>query len=215
MKNEPQKKEVREMSRQLEAWTGDFGKQYTDRNEVDWRTRVSFLRSMIQGLSLSRVLEIGCNRGHNLIALQEILGESVELIGVEPGPYARGVALAAGLDVHDADAFSLPFPDGHFDLVFTAGVLIHVSLDDLPRAMHEVYRCSCRYILAIEYFSEEETVIPYRGHENLLWKRNFLRHYQTLFPDLSLMRHGYNEEWGRSHWWLLGKPARGAPAHES
>jgi pseudaminic acid biosynthesis-associated methylase len=199
------------MTQQLEMWSGEFGKQYTDRNQVDWRTRVPLLRPMVEGLSLGRVLEVGCNRGHNLVALREILGEEAELIGVEPSPYAREIARSAGVDARDADAFGLPFADGHFDLVFTAGVLIHVALEHLPRAMREVYRCSRRYILAIEYFSEEETAIHYRGHQDLLWKRSFLRHYQSLFPDLTLVRQGYVEEWDRSNWWLLEKPAAGAP----
>ena len=198
------------MTQQLAAWSGEFGKQYTDRNQVDWRTMVPFFRSMIDGLSLSRVLEVGCNRGHNLVALREILGKEVELIGVEPGPYARELARVAGVDARDGDAFGLPFPDGYFDLVFTAGLLIHVALKDLPRAMREVHRCSRRSVLAVEYFSEEETIIPYRGHQSLLWKRDFLQHYQTLFPDLTLVRQGYFEEWDRSTWWLLEKSAPGA-----
>ncbi len=165
-----------------------------------------------RGLSLNRVLELGCNRGHNLVALREILGKETELIGVEPGPYAREIARAAGVDARDADAFGLPFPDGHFDLVFTAGVLIHVALEDLPRAMRKVYRCSRRYVLAVEYFSEQETAIPYRGHQSLLWKRDFLRHYQTLFRELTLVRQGYFDEWDRSNWWLLEKPGPGSPA---
>jgi len=198
------------MTRQLEIWSGEFGEQYTDRNQVDWHRRVPFFRSMIEGLTLSRVLEVGCNRGHNLVSLREILGQGAELIGVEPCSHAREIARASGVDARAADAFGLPFPDGYFDLVFTVGVLIHVALEDLPRAMREVYRCSRRYVLAVEYFSEEETNIPYRGHQNLLWKRNFLRHYQTLFPDLTLVRQGYFEEWDRSTWWHLEKPACGA-----
>jgi pseudaminic acid biosynthesis-associated methylase len=197
------------MTRQLEMWCGEFGEQYTERNRVDWRTVVPFVRPIVEGLSLDRVLEVGCNRGHNLLALREVLGEGPELIGIEPNPHAREIARAAGVDARAADAFGLPFPDGEFDLVFTAGVLIHVSLDDLPRAMREIHRSSRRYVLAAEYFSDVETIIPYRGHHNLLWKRDFLRHYQTLFPDLTLVRQGYSEEWDRSTWWLLEKTAAG------
>ncbi len=199
------------MTKQLEKWSGEFGQKYTDRNQVDWHTVVPLLHPIVEGLPLKRVLEVGCNRGHNLLALQEILGEGVELAGVEPASYARKIARAAGLDVRAADAFGLPFPDGYFDLVFTAGVLIHVALEDLARAMGEIYRCSRQYVLAVEYFADEETVIPYHGHQNLLWKRNFLRHYQELFPDLRLVRQGYYEEWDRSAWWLLEKPVPGTP----
>jgi len=197
------------MTKQLEVWSGDFGKQYTDRNQVDWRSRAPFLRTIVEGLKLVDVLEVGCNRGHNLTALRDILGERANLIGIEPCSHARTAAIAAGVDARDADAFALPFPDGSFDLVFTAGVLIHVALEDLPRAMREIHRCSRHYILAVEYFSEDETPISYRGHEGLLWKRDFLRHYQQLFPDLSLVRQGHFEEWDRTTWWLLQKAVPG------
>src|SRR5437867_2895129 len=105
------------MTSQLQMWAGDFGKQYTERNPVDWRTVVPYVREILDGLSLSRVLEVGCNRGHNLLALGEVLGGETELVGVEPGAYAREIARAAGVDARAADAFSLPFPDGYFDLV--------------------------------------------------------------------------------------------------
>ena len=86
---------------------------------------------------------------------------------------------------------------------------IHVSLKDLPSALSEIHRVSRRYIVAMEYFAEEETVIPYRGSEDLLWKRNFLKHYQTQFPDLKLVATGFlgiEEGWDRQTWWLLEKP---------
>ena len=131
--------------------------------------------------------------------------EDVCLADVEP----RLGRDLAGLDVREASIFGLPFHDAQFDLVFTAGVLIHIPLGDLPRAMHEVYRCSRRYILAIEYFAEQETEIVYRGQAGLLWKRNFLEHYRTQFPNLSLLREGYLEDWDRTTWWLLEKAAPG------
>jgi hypothetical protein len=106
------------------------------------------------------------------------------------------------------DVFALPFVDGYADLVFTAGVLIHIALDNLPRALAEICRVSNRYILSAEYFAETETIIHYRGHDDLLWKRNFKQHYLDQFPDLALVREGYWEkEYGfeRVHWWLFKK----------
>jgi hypothetical protein len=94
------------------------------------------------------------------------------------------------------------------DLVFTAGVLIHIPLGDLPLALSEIYRVSKRYILAIEYFAQEETVVHYRGYDNLLWKRDFLRHYQSQFPELTLVRSGFltsEDGFDKTHWWLLEK----------
>jgi ubiquinone/menaquinone biosynthesis C-methylase UbiE len=85
-------------------------------------------------------------------------------------------------------AFDLPFKNEYFDLVFSAGVLIHIPPDHLPEALREIYRVSKRYLLSIEYFAEQETVIHYRGHEDLLWKRNFFQHWQAQFADLVLIR---------------------------
>ena len=200
------------MAHQLMVWEGEFGKAYTDRNVTDWRTRLPAFRQMLGGLPIKRVLEVGCNRGHNLVALAELLGGGSDVVGVEPNRYALELARASSVKVGVlyGHAFDLPFKDGYFDLVFTAGVLIHIPLADLPVALSEIYRVSKRYILAIEYFAEEETVIHYHGHDDLLWKRDFLKHYQTQFPDLTLIRSGY---WGpehgfdRTHWWLLEKPS--------
>jgi pseudaminic acid biosynthesis-associated methylase len=197
------------MTEQLDAWKGDFGKGYTDRNRLDWRRRVPAFRRMVEGLELRRVLEVGCNRGHNLAALRDVLGTGVQLVGVEPNPYARERAEAG--DIVDGDIFKLPFPDGDFDLVFTAGVLIHIALNDLPAAMAELYRCSRRYLLAVEYFAPEETTIHYRGSDHLLWKRDFLKHYQARFPDLKLLGTGHWNEpgvWDDCTWWLLEKQGR-------
>lgn len=205
------------MSRQLSAWQGEFGTAYTERNVPDWRRRLGAFREMLAGLELSSVLEVGCNRGHNLVTLSELLGDEVDLVGVEPNRHALAIARTASPKIATlrGDVFDLPFKDGRFDLVFTAGVLIHVALGDLPRALREICRVSRRHVLAIEYFAEEETVIPYRGHDDLLWKRDFLAHYRRECPDLRPVRQGY---WGpeagfdRTHWWLLERePETGRP----
>jgi protein-L-isoaspartate O-methyltransferase len=72
------------MMDQLRIWEGEFGKDYTDGNVIDWRTRLRAFRQMLDGLPIKRVLEVGCNRGHNLVCLAELLGEESEVVGVEP-----------------------------------------------------------------------------------------------------------------------------------
>jgi pseudaminic acid biosynthesis-associated methylase len=197
---------------QLKVWEGEFGQSYTDRNEIDWRKRLPAFQQMLVELPIARVLEVGCNRGHNLIALAEFLGNGSDLIGVEPNQYALEIARASSVrvDFLPGNAFDLPFKNEYFDLVFTAGVLIHIPLTDLSTALAEIYRVSKRYILAIEYFAEKETVIDYRGHNDLLWKRDFRKHYQAQFPSLILTRSGYwgpDEGFDRANWWLFEKTA--------
>lgn len=198
------------MEQQLAAWQGEFGNAYTDRNVVNWRDRLPGLRHMLDGISVANALEVGCNRGHNLLALSEIFGEACDVVGVEPNRYALSIARESSsrVGVLRGTLFDLPFADRTFDLTMTAGVLIHVATEDLSLAMQNIYRVSRRYILAVEYFAEEDTSISYRGHENLLWKRDFGKRYLEQFPDLTLLRDGFrNAEPGsdETNWWLFEK----------
>ncbi len=131
---------------QLEHWQGSFGDAYTRRNVVDWRLRLPAFRHMLEGLSLHRLLEIGCNRGHNLRALAEIVGAGGEIYGVEPNDTGRRLAREANPDctVLPGKIDALPFETSFFDLVLTAGVLIHVPLAGLDRALDEIHRVGRR-----------------------------------------------------------------------
>jgi len=200
------------ITNQLGTWQGAFGSAYTDRNTADPRHLVAAFRTMLGGLGVASVLEVGCNRGHNLTALHQLLAERSEVVGVEPNPYALSLAQAlphvGAVAGHAAD---LPFPDAAFDLVFTAGVLIHVPPVELDASLAEIHRVARRYVLAVEYFAEDDTPVAYRDlDEDHLWKRDFRAHYQRLFAELEVVRSGY---WGREdgfdrcHWWLLEKPA--------
>jgi pseudaminic acid biosynthesis-associated methylase len=193
---------------QLDTWRGEFGEAYTRRNQVDWRIRLPAFREAVGGLPLRRLLEVGCNRGHNLVALGEVTGPGCARVGVEPNPLARALARRSvgTAALVGGGIYELPFRDGAFDLVLTAGVLIHVPLAELYAAMSELYRVSKRYLLCAEYFAEEETPIPYRGRDDLLWKRDFAGCYRRWFADLTVVRQGFwNSDQGfdRSHWWLL------------
>jgi pseudaminic acid biosynthesis-associated methylase len=157
---------------QLQLWRSDFGRAYTDRNDHDKPERVAAWQRLLDGIEVSRVLEVGCNVGWNLEYLTR-LGYR-ELYGIEPQRYAveRARARRPEWSVLQGTAFELPFRDGWFDLAFTSGVLIHISPDDLPRAMDELHRVSRRWIVAIEYDAPTEQALPYRGHTGALWKRD-------------------------------------------
>lgn len=198
------------MSSQLDKWKGRFGEEYTQRNEFDWRERVDPFRSMLTDIDVEKILEVGCNRGYNLIAISKVLNEKANLVGIEPNMDALKVARKSSSEIGflEGSAYDIPLKNGYFDLCFTSGVLIHVPPEKIDTAISEICRVSKQYILSIEYYSEEEKEVEYRGEKNMLWKRDFLRCYKSQFPDISLVRKGY---WGpedgfdRCHWWLLKK----------
>ena len=185
---------------QMHVWQGEFGREYTDRNTLSPRaldalyerefgvTRTAmneeFLGSLDRG---SRILEVGSNVGNQLLCLQE-MGFDL-LYGIELQRYAvqQSKSNTQDINIIEGSAFDVPFRDGFFDLVFTSGVLIHLSPDDIRIALREIHRCSRRYIWGMEYFAEGYEEVRYRGHEGLLWKTDFARLYQQEFSDLKLV----------------------------
>jgi pseudaminic acid biosynthesis-associated methylase len=186
---------------QIRTWTGYFGREYTDRNaqspadlDESYRQTYGITRRQLNETFLpavpkqARILEVGCNMGTQLLLLEEM--GYTELYGIEIQSYALQLAQCrlSEAELRQASAFSIPFPDQYFDLVFTSGVLIHISPADLPKALREIYRCSRRWIWGFEYYSPNPTEISYRGHSNLLWKMDYARQYLQEFPHLELVK---------------------------
>ena len=173
-------------TKQTEFWSGDFGKDYTDRNPqtVDGlntldKKRFGFTREEINQEFLGeldkniRILEVGCNIGVQLMTLQKM--GFTNLYGIELQPYAVEEARknTKGINIIQGNGFDIPFKDGFFDLVYTSGVLIHIAPSDLPKITKEMLRTSKQYIWGFEYYAPEVTDIPYRGNTGFLWKADY------------------------------------------
>lgn len=182
---------------QIDFWKGDFGKKYTDRNSYaleDWNqfykttwgyTKLEMNEKCFQDIpKTAKILEVGCNTGMQLRGLQAMGFE--QLYGVEIQHYAVEEAkkYTKNINVIQGSGFDIPFKDGYFDIVGTNGVLIHISPDDLPKMMDEMYRCSGQYIWGFEYYTPEMTNINYRGNEGFLWKADYAQLFLDRFPDL-------------------------------
>ena len=186
---------------QIRTWTGDFGREYTDRNTFTpeglddlYRRNYGITRTEVNERFLeqiprdSRVLEVGCNMGNQLLVLQQM--GFTDLYGIEIQTYAldRAKERLHGVQLTQGSALSIPYPDQFFDLVFTSGVLIHIAPNDLSAALSEIHRCSRRWIWGFEYYAPEITEVAYRGHSALLWKTDYARLYQEQFGELELLR---------------------------
>ena len=185
----------------IEFWSGGFGDAYTDRNQVDWSKRVPFWSNMIWLTQPSSVLEVGCNAGWNLMAIESV-DKKVILSGVEINEKARLTAIENGFPVEPKAGHEIGSLLPH-DMVFTAGVLIHVSQQDLGRTMRAIVDNSARYVLAIEYADTEEVEVEYRGHSNKLWRRPYGELYQEF--GLRLVSTGEAEGFDDCTYWLLEK----------
>jgi pseudaminic acid biosynthesis-associated methylase len=175
-------------SSQLALWRSEFGREYTDRNDVAKPERIVSWQRLLDGIVPQRAVEVGCNVGWNLTYLRR-LGVK-EVYAVEPQAYAVEKARARNpeYNVLCGTGFDLPFKDGFADLAFTSGVLIHIAPADVAKVMAEMYRVSRRYIVAIEYDWPTEEEIKYRGNGDSLWKRPHGKIWQASYPALKLVR---------------------------
>jgi pseudaminic acid biosynthesis-associated methylase len=203
------KPDTAEATRLEGLWSGTFGDEYLARNANAGEGRGAFWADLLGRIQVRTVLEVGCNVGANLRWLAPLLGPE-HLYGVD-------INLAAldeirrrlpGINTIVSPARELPFRDRWFDLVFTAGVLIHQPTATLPRVMGEVVRTARRYVLAIEYFAAEAEEVPYRGQEGALFRRDYGRLYAEGFPELRLVDEGRlrrDEGWDDVTWWLFAR----------
>lgn len=185
----------------MAEWKGEFGQQYTKRNalsleeyEKAFEKQFGFTRTELNQRSLesvpksSRILEVGCNIGNQLLCLQKMGFTNLCGLEVQWGAAQTLKQKAPAISVVQSTAFHLPFENESFDLVFTSGVLIHISPADLGTVMSEIHRCSKTYIWGFEYWAEQWTKIPYRGHGDLLWKGDYGKKYLDSFSDLALVK---------------------------
>jgi ubiquinone/menaquinone biosynthesis C-methylase UbiE len=87
-----------------------------------------------------RVLDLGCGTGIVARLLRERLGGAAQITGADVSPpmIAKARAVAPDVQWHEADAASLPFPDGSFDLVLCQQMLQFVP--DRLAVLREVRR---------------------------------------------------------------------------
>ena len=162
----------------IELWAGDFGNDYLKRNQVDWRLRMPFWKRIIDRIGARSVFEMGANAGWNLSAIRRQFPD-IQLYGNDINPVAARQSQIAGLNVVCKMDFANELP-GPMELVFTAGVLIHIEPEYLKEVMQALIDKSCRWVLAIEYSAEVEERVEYRNHADKCWKRPYGKLYEEL-----------------------------------
>lgn len=190
-----------EITHQRKTWESEFGEDYLQRNlfnpeQLDnlYLSRYGISKTNLNNDFLkdiprdARILEIGTNIGNQILHLQSM--GFTNLYGIEIQDRAINFAKhrADNLNIIKGDALDIPFKDNFFDVVFTHGVLIHISPENINNVLKEIYRVSKKYIWGLEYFAEEYTEIEYHGESSLMWKTDFLKLYKTNFNDLETVK---------------------------
>ena len=175
-------------------WTGEFGDAYMLRNQGKnlLASNLNFFsKSLLSTNNLNSCIEFGANIGMNLKALR-LLYPDIELNAIEINKKAVEdlTSILNSKNIFLGSIFDYD-PVRKFDLVIIKGVLIHINPDQLTNVYNKLVASSKRYILVAEYYSPSPVAIPYRGHTEKLFKRDFAGEMMDNFSELSLKDYGF------------------------
>lgn len=175
-------------------WEGEFGTAYAARNAGD-QLLASNLHFLSQALrhagTIGSCLELGANIGMNLKALR-LLFPDAALKAVEINATAAAqLGQVIGTDNVTVASIQEYRPVERFDLVLLKGVLIHLAPETLPAVYDTIHAASARFILLAEYYNPTPVSIPYRGHGDRLFKRDFAGDVLDRHPDVTLRDYGF------------------------
>lgn len=197
-------------------WAGEFGTDYVGRNNDDAfvASNVSlFSRALRRTEPLRDCVEFGANVGLNPRALS-ILYPAIRAHAIEINANAARALerFVPKENIHLGSILEFE-PARVYDLVLIKGVLIHINPDCLNEVYDKLYRSCGRYLLVCEYYSPVPTSVPYRGHQDRLFKRDFAGEMLDRYRDLALLDYGFayrrdpNYPQDDLNWFLLGKRA--------
>jgi SAM-dependent methyltransferase len=145
-----------------------------------WETRDQPLRLLLaeRARPASSVLEVGCGVGVNLVHVdaEQIAGADVSAAAIE---YAR--QKLPHCELVAAPGHELPFDDGSFELVFTAGLLVCVGPDLAARMLGELLRVSSGRVMLAEGGPPEGSEVW--NDETVYWRRDYVALFRELGVD--------------------------------
>jgi pseudaminic acid biosynthesis-associated methylase len=175
-------------------WAGEFGSQYIHRNKSDQllASNLHFFSDALRSTTkLESCIEFGANIGMNLKAIR-LLHPELELSAIEINfdAVAELAKIIPRGNLFHGSILDYPVSEP-VDLVLIKGVLIHINPDKLAEVYDKLVQASRRYILVAEYYNPSPVTIPYRGHADRLFKRDFAGEIMDRHPTLRLLDYGF------------------------
>lgn len=175
-------------------WAGAFGTDYIERNQGDALLASNlnfFSKALHAARGVNSCLEFGANIGMNLKALK-LLRPGLDAYGIEINADA---ARQLGETIPSTQVYNtsiLDFqPKRSWDLALIKGVLIHINPEVLSQVYDKLVASTSRYLLVAEYYNPAPVAIPYRGHTDRLFKRDFAGEIMERHPQMRLTDYGF------------------------
>lgn len=182
---------------QEKFWAEEFGTQYIERNQSDALLSSNlyfFSRALRSAHGLNTCIEFGANIGMNLKALKLLFPEQ-EQYGIEINSAAVNELvkhIPSNNVFHNSILDFAPHTNKMiWDLVLIKGVLIHINPDELNSVYDKLLTACEKYLLVAEYYNPTPVAIPYRGHADRLFKRDFAGEIMDRYPSMKLLDYGF------------------------
>ncbi len=144
----------------FDYWDGDRRICYGGYKYMEGRWE-SVAKAMIKQYGIKagdKILDVGCGKGFQLFEFTKVV-PGIEVSGIDISRYAieNGKEEIRG-KLKVGNAAALPFPDKHFDFVFSINTLHNLHCYDLEKALREIERVGKKnkYICVESYRNEEE-----------------------------------------------------------
>ena len=202
------------LNQQEQFWAKTYASDYIKKNNsFDLKKGIEAWNKMsLQIPNIKNILECGCNIGKNLNCLNRVYPQAKKsIIEISKPAYDHVLKTYNVKNAYNGSIISSNFSLNSFDLVFTMGVLIHISPKNLIANMKKIFDYSNKYILIGEYFNRQPTTIIYQGLSNKLFKCDFGKIFINNF-NVKLIDYGFL--WGHLYdnagfdditWWLFEK----------
>ncbi len=152
----------------------EYWNQYAENSDSNYNEEMAkFIRDLAVSLRVQNVLEVGCNSGNDL----KLFPQEFDVYGIDPNESAvrKASQNLPNFKFKVGSIVELPFENSSFDFVFTRSTLNHIDNSDMEKSVNELFRVSRKYILNVEYFSDNESQIQ-DGYIST-WGRNMYKRW--------------------------------------
>ncbi len=175
-------------------WAGNFGTDYIDRNEGS-KLLASNLEFFVNALkstqNVKTCIEFGANIGMNIKALKLLYPEQEHhAIEINSDAVVELQKILPKDNIFEGSILDFN-PKKVFDLSLISGVLIHINPDELINVYDKLVKSSSKYLLVAEYYNPSPVTVPYRGHMDRLFKRDFAGEIMDRHPIMKIIDYGF------------------------
>ena len=183
------------LTKQELFWAGNFGDEYILRNQTAQlqASNVHFFSTSLRTAGAPRsCIEFGANIGMNLRALQLLYpNQTQHAIEINSNAAKELAEIIPASNIFAKSILTFESPE-MWELVLIKGVLIHLDPNVLPSVYDKLYSAAKKYILIAEYYNPTPISIDYRGHSDVLYKRDFAGEMLDRYPTLQLQDYGFS-----------------------